>query len=239
MNIGMNFMDLHNHTVWSDGVNSIKEVIENAIKYNITVIGITDHFNTNKCPSIKPKEIEGYISEIQYLKKLYEDKIKVYAGIEICCTPFPQSLENLPFDKLNQLDFVLLEYLDRLSSDIKVDDINKNIEKLQCEVGLAHTDLFRLAAIHSQDGGLNFILDFLSKNNLFWEINSNSAYESFDDIIYYNDDEDIQNLFEMLKKRKIRVSASSDTHSICDFEFGRLIEANRIANIINEGHTNQ
>jgi histidinol phosphatase-like PHP family hydrolase len=234
MDTGMGLMDLHNHTVWSDGINSAREVIENAVSYNITDIGITDHFNTNKCPSISPGDIDSYISEIQYLKKLYSDKVNIYAGIEICCIPFPQSLEDLPFDKINKLDFVLLEYTDYLSPHAQFEDIKKSIQKIKCRAGLAHTDLFKLATNRFQDGGLEFVLNFLSENNLFWEINANTAYDCFDNIIYHNNDEHVEDLFDALQNKGIRVSAGSDSHSIYDFKYGRLRDANKVARMINK-----
>ena len=37
------FMDLHNHTVWSDGADKPEDIIRNAIEHNLNMVGITDH----------------------------------------------------------------------------------------------------------------------------------------------------------------------------------------------------
>ncbi|TCK98059.1 DNA polymerase (family 10)/histidinol-phosphatase (PHP family) [Natranaerovirga hydrolytica] len=221
-----NIIDLHNHTFWSDGINSSKEIVENAIEHNINAIGITDHFNTVKCPSIQPNELDGYLREMKYIKEMYSSKIKVFIGIEINCIPFPESLNNLPYDKLNALDFVLIENLDHLSPAICLEDILKDIKKLKIPVGLAHTDIFKLANKNIEKGGLNYILDLLKTNNIFWEINSNSSYDSFNSIIYNNDDSDVLNLFKKIQEHQINITVGSDTHSIDDYEKNRLKQGN-------------
>lgn len=44
------FMDLHNHTIWSDGADKPEDIILNAINHQIEAVGITDHFcNDDKC----------------------------------------------------------------------------------------------------------------------------------------------------------------------------------------------
>ena len=155
--------------------------------------------------------------------------------MEINPIPFPRSFEGLPYDKLEKLDFVLIEYLDFLSDSIRFKDLEKYITKFKCQVGLAHTDLFRLGQKHKSEGGLDYIVNFLKRNNIFWEINSNLAYESFDDIIYYNDKNEISTLIGKLKNCNIKVTVGSDKHSKDDIELGRFVMANQIANYINSG----
>ncbi len=38
------FMDIHNHTIWSDGADKPEDIILNAINHQIEVVGVTDHF---------------------------------------------------------------------------------------------------------------------------------------------------------------------------------------------------
>ena len=138
-------VDLHNHTIWSDGVNKLDELIENAIKHNISAIGITDHYNTSKCPSISPSKLNRYINYLTKSKIKYENKIKLIRGIEINCLPF-NDLHKIQYNDINKLDYVLLEYLEYLNPSISLDDIAKFISNFKIRVGLAHTDLIKFAS---------------------------------------------------------------------------------------------
>ena len=71
-------VDLHNHTKFSyDGSNTPEEIIENAIRHGVDVIGITDHqFSIGE-------NLPIYYEYIQHCKIKYADKIKVLCGLEI------------------------------------------------------------------------------------------------------------------------------------------------------------
>ncbi|MGY0371971.1 PHP domain-containing protein [Clostridium sp. JNZ J1-5] len=233
MKTDLKLIDMHNHTIWSDGINSAVELIEDAISKNIKILGFSDHFNTVKCLSISNEQLNLYIAEINNLKEQYKHKISILIGIEINAIPFPASLENLPYSQFDNLDFVLIEYLDMLSDKIRLKDLEIYFKNFKCKVGLAHTDLFKIGAKHKSDGGIDYVVDFMKKNHIFWEINSNLAYESFDDIIYQQNKKEVQELMEKLVSNKIEISAGSDKHSIEDIELGRFIKANEVANYIN------
>ncbi|MDP4147026.1 MAG: PHP domain-containing protein [Bacillota bacterium] len=226
-------IDMHNHTVWSDGANSAVELIEDAIEKNIKILGFTDHFNTSKCPSISPEQLSLYIQEIVSLKEKYKHKISVLIGIEINSILFPMSFENLSFNQFEGIDFVLIECIDLLSDKFRLKDLEKYLNRFKCKVGLAHTDLFRLGTKHEVEGGIGYVVDFMKRNNIFWDINSNSAYECFDNIIYHQNQEEITELFEKLIKNQIEITVGSDKHSIDDIELGRFITANELAGYIN------
>ena len=120
-----------------------------------------------------------------------------------------------------------------MSDRIKLRYIEKELKKIKCKIGLAHTDLIHLATKHKLEGGLDYVLNFLKDNNIFWEINSNIAYECFDDIIYDNDKKEIHILIQKLISNNIKVTVGSDRHSIDDIQWGRFIKANEIADYIN------
>lgn len=40
----MKYRDLHNHTLWSDGENTVGEVIDRAVVASVYQVGISDHF---------------------------------------------------------------------------------------------------------------------------------------------------------------------------------------------------
>ena len=76
--------DLHTHTVYSDGVNSLKEMVEAAKEFNYEYFGISDH-----APSVQTRGsyevlgiIENRINEIEQLNSS-QDGIRVLYGYEI------------------------------------------------------------------------------------------------------------------------------------------------------------
>lgn len=233
--ISIKLMDMHNHTIWSDGINNIDEIIQDAISKGISSIGITDHFNPNHELSLKLSQLSEYINEINKLRDKYKKNINVFSGIEVKATPYPLSFEKLPYSYMDNLDFILIENLEFMSTKITLKDLEKYIKYVNCSIGLAHTDLFRLALSYKEKGGINYVISFLKENCIFWEINTNGAYECFDELLYYDNSKEVQYLIEKLIKNNIKVTVGSDKHSLDDFELGRFLKGNEIANYINGG----
>lgn len=81
----MLYSNFHQHTTFSDGKDSVEEVVLSAIKQNMIAIGISDHsyvggFETS-CKMSLPDNPE-YLMEIKHIKEKYKDKIAVYTGVE-------------------------------------------------------------------------------------------------------------------------------------------------------------
>lgn len=80
----MPFSDLHTHTVFSDGRNTIEEMVLAAIGKNMVSIGISDHsyteFDLRYC--MKKEMEDAYVQEIRRVKEKYKDQIQVYVGLE-------------------------------------------------------------------------------------------------------------------------------------------------------------
>ena len=78
------YSNLHTHTVFSDGKNTVEEMVKAAIEKNMISVGISDHgytyFDTSYC--IQEPDIFKYIDEVNRVKREYADKIEVYLGIE-------------------------------------------------------------------------------------------------------------------------------------------------------------
>src|SRR3989344_1138427 len=71
--------DLHVHTNWSDGRNTIKEMVDVAKNLNYDYIGISDHSQTRKIANgLSKNELEKQIKEIKKIRG-----IKVLAGSEV------------------------------------------------------------------------------------------------------------------------------------------------------------
>ncbi len=206
----MLYVDLHNHTKFSyDGSNTPEEIIENAIRNSIDVIGITDHQFTIG------DNLPLYFEYIQHCKIKYKDKIKVLCGLEIGTRPTPP--ESLPL-ATQQFDYVLFECLD----DPRAADLYEILEwrrLFKCKVGLAHTDIFKLGEMYNLD-----MIKIMREYNIFWELNTSGNYPYYYDFLT-ND-----------KKRKIiqysgiPVSVGSDTHYIGEYRKKQIRRANELLN---------
>lgn len=227
-------MDLHNHTIWSDGADKPEDIIINAINHKVNMIGITDHFCHDYNRSLGFEKIKHYISKISKLRENYSDKIEVLIGLEIAYSYLLKSHEVLPYDTLNKLDYILLENLDYIPSTTKLEDVGLLLSKFDCQKGLAHTDLPKLSQRLLSQGGLDYVLEFVNNNNLFWEINIESDHQVFLDILHPHSNDETTRLFiDAVKARNIPVSVGSDTHSLMQYDFGRLKRANDIARLLN------
>lgn len=226
MNLNLiDFMDLHNHTIWSDGVHTADEIVQNAIKHGLTAIGISDHFDTSKCNSIKKNQLKDYIESINKLKDIYRDDIEVYAGIELSMNTDLCDIRNLPYDKLSTLDYVLFEYIDFSSHSIKLSELKEYSSKLDCNIGLAHTDLPYFCKTY----GLKKVIDLMKENNLFWELNVNEGYEYFHKVVRSIDSWRTSRLFKKLKQNNIPITVGSDTHNLKYYSLEQLQIGNLLA----------
>ncbi|MGN1164776.1 MAG: histidinol-phosphatase HisJ family protein [Candidatus Ornithospirochaeta sp.] len=79
--------NLHTHSTYSDGKNTLKELVEAAISQGFDSLGFSCHcytgFPFDEC-GIKSRELEDrYIKEIFSLKEEYRDRIDLYCGLEV------------------------------------------------------------------------------------------------------------------------------------------------------------
>lgn len=206
-------VDLHNHTIFSyDGSNTPEEIIENAIRCGIDVIGITDHQFTIG------ENLPVYYEYIQRCKIKYAGKIKVLCGLEIGTRPAPP--EALP-RAVQTFDYVLFECLD----DPRAMDFYEFLEwrrLFKCKAGLAHTDIFRLGERYEPD-----IIKTLRDNDIFWELNTSGNY------IYYYDFLTNEKKQRIIKNSGIPVSVGSDTHWIGEYRKNQVRRANELLRKLN------
>ena len=81
----MRYSNLHSHSNYSDGNNSIEENIKAAVASGMISLGISDHcytyFDTSYC--VPADKVEAYKSEVRRLRDKYADQIEIYLGIEL------------------------------------------------------------------------------------------------------------------------------------------------------------
>ena len=204
----MYLTDLHNHTIYSyDGEHSPEEIIENALENDLAVVGITDHqFSINE-------RLAEYHCHLNRLKKQYEGRIRVLAGLEIGTRPHPR---NLLASALEDFDYVLFESLDHKNGM----DLYEFLEwrrLFECKVGLAHTDIFGLGERYGLD-----MIKIMKAENIFWEWNLSGHYP------YYERFLDSPEQLEIVSKSGIEISIGSDVHQLTNFNKQKLIEAHTL-----------
>ena len=80
----MRFSNLHTHTTYSDGKNTVRENIESAIARNMLSIGFSDHSFTACDPSycMQLEDYPRYMAEVRAMREEYKAQIPVLLGIE-------------------------------------------------------------------------------------------------------------------------------------------------------------
>lgn len=202
-------INLHNHSTWSDGRFTPEHLIELAVQGGLTHIGISDHFFTLKLAPMQSfvgiDRLKAYTQAIRALAGHLAGKIGVLAGLEVDWSPrvYPQ-IEAL-LAEVNQLDYVLFEYVD--DRDWRGDSLENllNIRSLiDIPVGLAHNKLDQnFASIYPP----NELALILAQHNIFVELSTCPLY-----INYGDEDAYMVRLWQSLKQSGVRFSVGSDTH---------------------------
>ncbi len=205
-------LNLHIHSTYSDGNNSVSQIVSSALDKGLDYICITDHFTNSWKADVIPNlnsldKIEMYLEEIaQFQGYLCEEErqMALFKGIEIDLSSTGKFIINniLP----TKFDIILFEYLEDIEGITFIKKIinlwkrkTKNSKDFPL-IGLAHFDP-SLFAIN----GMNILIDFLTQNQIFFEFNS--SYPQFYSQKYCS-------FFDQLKERNILVSIGCDSHHI-------------------------
>lgn len=232
-------VDLHIHSTYSDGNNSLEEIINEAIKNKIDIIGFSDHsytpFDLSYC--IQKDDINNYISDITELKEKYKDKIKILLGIEQdfysdkLTEKFDYIIgsvhyiriedEYIPVDESKK---ILIDAVDKYYNgdiynliDNYYDTVSKIVEKT-CANIIGHLDLI---SKFNEDGKLfnendnRYInaykkaCDSLLKHNVYFEINTGAISRGYRSAPYPS-----MPIYKYLKSKGAKFLLSSDSHSV-------------------------
>ncbi|MCD6130303.1 MAG: DNA polymerase/3'-5' exonuclease PolX [Deltaproteobacteria bacterium] len=99
--------DLHVHSKWSDGVLSIEEVVQEAIRRKYEYIAITDHSPSSRIANgLSIERLYDKLEEIDKLRQKFRGKINILSGSEVDIKN-DGSLD-YPDDVLKDLDIVLV-----------------------------------------------------------------------------------------------------------------------------------
>lgn len=76
--------DLHCHTCWSDGQDTLQSMAEAATKKGLEYLLITDHsFGLGVAKGLSGPELKGQATRIEELNEKYEGKFRLLKGIEV------------------------------------------------------------------------------------------------------------------------------------------------------------
>ncbi|MGD0818915.1 MAG: PHP domain-containing protein [Methanomassiliicoccales archaeon] len=203
-------INLHTHTVYSDGAFLPDDIVRRAYEGGLSHIAITDHFETTKVPSpLKIEHFERYMDNLAALKDKYKGKIEVLAGVEIDTNPERCDLESLPIELMNRLDVVLFEYAsDSINGGRQLEgleDFRKQITKPIC--GLCHWDMDRIFPYRDP----NELANTLNVMDMFVEISTSPFYSREGMPIFLH----AERFFRSFKG-KVKVSIGTDTHRRID-----------------------
>jgi histidinol phosphatase-like PHP family hydrolase len=181
------WMNLHNHSNYSDGDFSPEQIAAEAARGCLTHVAITDHFETAKVRRcLTSEQLDDYIREIGSLNQKYDGSLRVLAGVEIDTNPDRCALDELPIDLLNSLA-----------------EIAPLLDRINVPCGLVHTDFATVfSGVSTQD-----VADMLASHGLFAEINTASIYKR-QGIPYYEHAERHYRAFH----DKVKISVGTDSH---------------------------
>ena len=94
----MNYCGYHTHTTFSDGKNSMEEMVQAAIALGMPCIGFTDHSDSpyqDYC--MRQAEYPAYFAEIDRLREKYGDKITIMKGMELDSHSDPSVVKELDY----------------------------------------------------------------------------------------------------------------------------------------------
>ena len=202
-------LNLHIHSTYSDGRNSIEQIVKSGMKTELDYICITDHFTNywkaDHIPNLNNLDkIKRYLEELDQFKMFLVNENKnltLFRGIEIDLG----SSEKFIISNIvpHMYDLIFFEYLESFEGIAFVKKILDHWKKNCTDfplIGLAHFDpSFFITR------GLDVLLEFLKEYDVIIEFNS--SYPQF-----YSPKYEI--FYNKLKERGIKVSIGCDSHHI-------------------------
>lgn len=204
-------MNLHIHSNYSDGRQTIRKIVERAIKLKLDYIAITDHFTNSWKAWVSTlnnyETISAYLEEISICQKYlikYNRHLTLLKGIEVDLASSEQFIRK--YIQIDKFDLILFEYLQSHESIAFIKNIiyywKNNLTKFDRSpvLGLAHFN-----PSYFLTGNLDTLMRFLKKNNIYFEFNSNYP-------LFYSRKNEF--FFEKLKEYQIPVAIGCDSHRL-------------------------
>ncbi|CAD2074812.1 DNA polymerase/3'-5' exonuclease PolX [Jeotgalicoccus aerolatus] len=164
--------DLHMHTVYSDGANSIREMVEAAREKNYSYIVITDHSKSLRVANgLSDERLLEQLEEIRAIDQEYDD-IDVYSGTEMDI--LADGTLDYSDEILSQLDYVIAAI--HSSFQQSEEDIMHRLKTAMDNPYVRHIAHPTGRLIGVRDGypvNMEELFDYAEKTNTILEINAN------------------------------------------------------------------
>ena len=199
--------DLHLHSKWSDGVNTIKQMAEAAKKKGYKYIAITDHSQSLKfAGGLSEERLREQVKEIQKLNQELDD-FTILSGIEVDI----KSDGSLDFSDeiLSKLDVVIAAIHSGFKQESKMitERLVGAIQNRFVSI-IAHPTGRLIGYRESYQVDIDKIMDMAAKTGTILEINA------------YPERLDLNDIYcRMAKDRGIQLAIETDAHSIDGLEF--------------------
>jgi DNA polymerase (family 10) len=202
--------DLHIHSSWSDGFESIETIANYSKKMDYNYIGITDHSQSLKVArGLSEERVLKKINEIEKIKKKFKD-FRIFCGTE--CDIIADGSLDYSNEILKKFDFVCVGIHTNFKMNSK-DITNRVINALENEyvTYLAHPTCRVLRRREPFELDMEQIFDKAKETDTYLEINS------FPDRLDLNDMHT-----KLAKERGVKFVIGTDAHSLNHLPFMRL-----------------
>lgn len=202
--------DLHLHSQWSDGVDTIQQMAEAAKKRGYKYIAITDHSQSLKfAGGLTEERLREQVEEIQKLNQELDDFI-ILTGIEVDI----KSDGSLDFSDeiLSKLDVVVAAIHSGFKQESKVitERIIKAMQNRFVSI-IAHPTGRLIGYRESYQVDINEMIKVAAETGTILEINSHPERLDLNDIYC-----------RMAKDKGVQLAIETDAHSIDGLEFMNL-----------------
>lgn len=176
--------NLHTHSTYCDGKDTIEEMVLTAIEKGFTVLGFSGHgYNhpIDEC-SMDDERTKLYINDVLNAKEKYKDEIKIYLGIE-------QDSIGRTFEKKNPYDYILgsVHFVPYKDTYLAVDYDKETTERLLHEE--YHNNFIEYAKAYYEEVkklAKKPEVDIIGHVDLLMKYNEDESFIKFDDKEYLN-----------------------------------------------------
>jgi DNA polymerase (family X) len=164
--------DLHMHSTWSDGANSIEEMAERAREKGYSYIAITDHSKFLKVANgLTEVRLKAQREEIAKLNEKWDD-FKILTGVEMDI--LPDGTLDYADDVIEEVDFVIASIHSSFSQDR-----NTIMNRLTTALQSHHVDLIAhptgrlIGKREGYDVDVELLIDIAKQTDTALELNAN------------------------------------------------------------------
>ena len=202
--------DFHVHSNWSDGLNSIEDIVKYALKLGYRFIAITDHSQSLKVAGgLTEEQLREKRKEIEMIQERYPD-IKIFFGTE--CDIKADGKLDYSNDLLDEFDIVCaaIHSKFKMSEKEMTERIINAIQNEYVKI-LAHPTGRLIGKRDAYEVDLEKVIDAAIENNVLLEINA------FPDRIDLNDIN-----IRIAKEKGAKFTIGTDAHAVDHLRFIRF-----------------